>query len=201
MAFSTARDVAHYFLAAPGKVSSGEAITNLKLQKLCYYAQGLALARLDKPLFFDDIQHWHHGPVVPTLWREYKEFRATPIPPPPHPVNLNRFDTETRSVLDSVIGIYGALSAWELRDMTHAELPWKDSPEGSPITHSKIRAYFQTLEEDLTSSSGENAKNLPLGLQVANDAKFMDLTEKGLDDLAMGRHSSIKDVRRSLGNV
>ena len=201
MAFLSARDVAHYFLTAQGKVSSGEAITNLKLQKLCYYAQGLALARFGRPLFFDDIQHWQHGPVVPALWREYQEFRTAPIPPPTHPLSLNRFDAETRSVLDSVIGIYGALSAWELRNMTHAEPPWKDSPEGAPIPHSKIRAYFQTLEEDMNSSSGENAQNLPLVLQVANDAKFMELTEKGLDDLAMGRHSSIKDFPRSLGNV
>ena len=201
MAFLSARDVAHYFLTAQGKVSSGEAITNLKLQKLCYYAQGLALARLGRPLFFDDIQHWQHGPVVPALWREYRGFRTTPIPSPDHPLDLARFDANTKSILDSVIGIYGSVSAWELRNMTHTEAPWNDSPEGAPIPHSKMRAYFQALAENILSSTGEDAKNLPLALQVANDAKFMELTENGLDDLAMGRYSSITDVRRSLGNI
>lgn len=38
-------------------------ISNLKLQKLLYYAQGSFLSIYDKPLFEDPIEAWRHGPV------------------------------------------------------------------------------------------------------------------------------------------
>jgi|RhiMetdeSRZDD1v2_1073273.scaffolds.fasta_scaffold49801_2 hypothetical protein len=43
-------DVAQYFLAK-ADADAGDLMSNLKLQKLVYYAQGFALALLDKPFF------------------------------------------------------------------------------------------------------------------------------------------------------
>ena len=45
-----AEDVARYFLANQD-TEHGEPISHLKIQKLCYYAQGIALAILEQPLF------------------------------------------------------------------------------------------------------------------------------------------------------
>jgi uncharacterized phage-associated protein len=42
----------------------GDVISNLKLQKLLYYAQGFYLAIYGKALFEEDIVAWEHGPVV-----------------------------------------------------------------------------------------------------------------------------------------
>jgi uncharacterized phage-associated protein len=64
----TAKQVAEFFLAKTDE-DEGDLISNLKLQKLCYYAQGLALAVRDQPLFPEPIEAWLHGPVVPTLYR------------------------------------------------------------------------------------------------------------------------------------
>ena len=59
-----------------------EPISNMKLQKLCYYAQGLSLARLQRPLFKGQIKAWEHGPFIPALWHKYKEswYYSIPIP-------------------------------------------------------------------------------------------------------------------------
>ena len=50
-----------------------ENISNLKLQKLCYYAQGLCLAGFTTGALFDeDIVAWQHGPVIRELWDTYR---------------------------------------------------------------------------------------------------------------------------------
>lgn len=51
----------------------------LKLQKLLYLAQGFSYAFNDKPLFDDDIEAWVHGPVVPIVYNEYKEYKYNPV--------------------------------------------------------------------------------------------------------------------------
>jgi len=52
----SAHDVAEFFLS-PVAEEEGEKITNLKLQKLLYYAQGYSLAILGRPLFADKIEN------------------------------------------------------------------------------------------------------------------------------------------------
>ena len=45
----TARDVAEYYLCCSTDKESGDLVSNLKLQKLVYYAQGIHLAAKGKP--------------------------------------------------------------------------------------------------------------------------------------------------------
>src|SRR5262245_10857739 len=52
----------------------GESLTNMKLQKLCYYAQGLFLAEQGNPLFPEDFQAWNYGPVCPSLYQRFRRF-------------------------------------------------------------------------------------------------------------------------------
>ena len=79
----TASQVAKWFLAHNRMVmidEGGENISNLKLQKLLYYAQGSFLAVTDKPLFEDNIVAWCHGPVVESVYHEYKSNGSNGIP-------------------------------------------------------------------------------------------------------------------------
>ncbi|MGA8142178.1 MAG: type II toxin-antitoxin system antitoxin SocA domain-containing protein, partial [Desulfobaccales bacterium] len=73
-------DVAKYFLSLTDE-ESGELISNLKLQKLVYYAQGFHLVFYDTPLFSERIEAWTYGPVVPDLYHEYKSHGPCSIPP------------------------------------------------------------------------------------------------------------------------
>ena len=187
-------DVAHYFLANQD-TGHGEPISHLKIQKLCYYAQGISLAILEKPLFFEDIEHWTHGPVVPTLYRKYRSYVAGPIPPPEN-LNLKLYSRETIDLLDKVYQLYGQDSAWELRNQTHEESPWINTPDGCAITHQEIRTYFQSLAalyEDFGDSDREVLRHLPENPQVVKDLK------RGINAFKSGQMVAWDEVKEELG--
>ena len=96
-------DVAQYFLAKADE-DAGDLMSNLKLQKLVYYAQGFALVLWDKSLFPERIEAWIHGPVVPALYREYKSYGAEAIPSP-RELDFSKYDQETRDLLDEVYAV------------------------------------------------------------------------------------------------
>jgi len=67
----TCFDVANYFLKRQDP-DAGDLMSNLKLQKLVYYAQGFHLAMENSPLFNEPIEAWEHGPVCVPLYHKYK---------------------------------------------------------------------------------------------------------------------------------
>ena len=75
-----AADIAEYFLWKAHEEGQ-ELLSNMKLQKLLYYAQGLHLALGFGPLFDDEIQAWTYGPVVADVYHEYKEYGSGGISP------------------------------------------------------------------------------------------------------------------------
>ncbi|MDF5723944.1 MAG: DUF4065 domain-containing protein [Rhizonema sp. PD37] len=136
-------DVAKYFLAQTDE-DAGDLISNLKLQKLLYYAQGFHLALYDEPLFTESVEAWTHGPVVPELYHAYKHYGSSSIPIPDD-LDFSKYDERTRELLDEVYCVYGQFSAWKLRNMTHDEEPWKDAHEGNMIiTPQTMKQYFKT---------------------------------------------------------
>ena len=147
----TALDVAAYFLHKADADDAGDLISNLKLQKLLYYAQGSFLAVTKHPLFEDEIEAWFHGPVVPNVYQAYKQHKNKPIPAPSdsdYAASFKKFDSKQLELLDEVYTVFGQYSAWRLRDMTHQEAPWKEhenNVECTPtITHTSIKRYFET---------------------------------------------------------
>ncbi len=142
----TAKDVADYFLAAVEE-EYGDNITNLKLQKLVYYAQGFRLAMTGEPLFEDEIVAWAHGPVVLSLYDEFKHHGANAIPRP-DAIDDSKYDEDVRKLLDEVAEVYGQFSASKLRAMTHEEPPWAQTTTGDVISYDRMRAYFRTLLVD-----------------------------------------------------
>jgi uncharacterized phage-associated protein len=112
----TAHEIAKYFVSLVDE-EAGDSISNLKLQKLLYYAQGANLALRDEPLFPEAIKAWVHGPVVPQVYHEYKQYGAGPIPV--EQVNLESYAPAIREVLDEVNAVYGQFTAAKLRSMTH----------------------------------------------------------------------------------
>ena len=138
----TAREIAGYFLAnVPDHV--GDNLSNLKLQKLLYYAQGGHLALFGEPLFDDAIEAWTHGPVVPSLYHELKAYGAGALPVPDE-FDFSTFDEQTRGLLDEIFAVYGQYSAWKLADMTHEEFPCSATPRGAVIPLSLMQDYFKT---------------------------------------------------------
>ena len=146
----TCFDVANYFLSLANE-ENGDLISNLKIQKLVYYAQGFSLAIHNKPLFKEDIQAWPHGPVIPKLYDKYKSYGSGALPTTNLNIDFSKYSSNTIELLDEIYDMYGQFSAWKLRNMTHEEMPWLSTFENgksNKITHKKLTEYFLTQIED-----------------------------------------------------
>jgi uncharacterized phage-associated protein len=139
---ATALDVAKYFLTL-AEPDEGDVVTHLKLQKLCYYAQGSALVVLNRPLFNEDILAWDHGPVIRSVFDAYRAHGSDPIPLPEN-FDAAVLTDEERELLNEVWDVYGQFSAWKLRNMTHNEPPWANTPRNEVITPEALRTFFLT---------------------------------------------------------
>jgi uncharacterized phage-associated protein len=149
-----AEAVAEFFLNSVDE-SSGDGMTNLRLQKLVYYAQGWHLALLDEPLFPEDIQAWEHGPVVRPVYNKYKRYGWKQIPRPNNTGELS-LRVDSKDVLVQVWDTYSQFSAKHLENMTHGEQPWLEAREGCAdlesssaiISWDAMRDYFRSVMND-----------------------------------------------------
>lgn len=126
----------------------GDLISNLKLQKLLYYAQAWHLAIHNKELFPEDFKAWVHGPVVPSVYHAFKEFGCGPILRQPTAVVTGpKFEAH----LAEVMGAYGGLSGFDLERLTHSESPWRnargdlppDQPSSVVISKKDMKQYYK----------------------------------------------------------
>lgn len=122
--------IANYLLALAQ--AAGQAVSPMKLQKLVYYAHGWYAGYTGKPLIDEPVEAWQYGPVIPSLYHEFKRFGAGSISgkatdvtgcelyevPPPD-------DPEIRKFLENIWTSYGQFTGLRLSEMTHApDGPW-----------------------------------------------------------------------------
>lgn len=121
-------------------VSQLPGITHLKLQKLCFYCYGYltAVAQIEEVPF----EAWQHGPVSRTVWERFKGFGALPVTT--ESTAERSWSSAQLQVLGDVLALYGGLSAWQLRELSHAEEPWEKAyrSETLVIPDDAIRAHF-----------------------------------------------------------
>jgi uncharacterized phage-associated protein len=143
MALATANLVAECIISLSH--AKHNPVSNLKLQKLLYYSQAWHLALFGEPLFDEDIEAWVHGPVVPEIFRRYRDCKWSPIP------SLGVDNAcQFRPHLEEVWRVYGRFSAFDLERLTHSEDPWKmarkglapDESSNNIITKSSMRDYY-----------------------------------------------------------
>lgn len=125
MAETSARNVADFIIAFSHE--HGDPVSNLKLQKLLYYAQAWYLALFDKALFDERIEAWIHGPVVPSVYAQFRQWAWQPIE---CDAQSPEFDQAVKAHLNEVMDVYGQMSAYSLERLTHEEEPWKNARNG-----------------------------------------------------------------------
>lgn len=121
MAASTANGVADYLLWFANE--HGDLLTPLKLQKLMFYADAWHMVLHEgEELVPGAFEAWVHGPVHRATYNRFSAYRWNPIPcetqKPQLPEKVTTF-------LDSVYGVFGGFSGYELEQLTHQETPWK----------------------------------------------------------------------------
>jgi uncharacterized phage-associated protein len=143
MSMVSARNVTDYFLSLCSP-EAGDTISNLKMQKLLYYAQGFHLAVYNEPLFQEKIIAWQYGPVVEEVYGDYSEYSDGAIPKPRR-INIKALDDNKRELLKEVYLVYGQFSALRLMQLTHNEPPWNHTKIGDEINLEIMKEYFKTL--------------------------------------------------------
>lgn len=128
----------------------GELLTQLKLQKLCYYSQAWWLALHGEPLIDEDFQAWVHGPVLPSQYVRFRQYRWQPIDAA---VTRPDFGKDIRDHLEEVIEVFGVETAVALERMTHEEAPWLEARGDTPphvacskvISKASMQAFYAAL--------------------------------------------------------
>jgi uncharacterized phage-associated protein len=159
-----AKAIANEFLKLARK--EGRTLTQMQLQKLVYFAYGWYLAITGQRLIDERIEAWQWGPVIPSIYKEFRRFGSSPVTDQAKKVmfrdgkaglfpvsvqsdNPNE-DAFALKVIKRVWDIYGKYSASALSNMTHApNSPWtrKSDKEikGTDIPDQLILEYFREL--------------------------------------------------------
>lgn len=164
-----ANAVANYFLELAEEAEAS--ISPMKLQKMVYFAHGWCLALLDELLVDEQIEAWRFGPVIRSLYGQFKHFGNMPITERAKlykllPGEKFRLKVTTpaipdspeaapvRDLLDRVWEVYSPFTAIQLSNMTHQQgTPWRqvmdahngEPPKGTDIPAKWIRGYFAAM--------------------------------------------------------
>ena len=124
----SANFIASYLVKMFNRMDEND-LTNLKLQKLLYFAQRTYLKKYNKILFEDKIEAWKYGPVVNSVYTIYSSCGSSPITNLDIPSEYEKdiLPDEVEDHLDYVIRKYGIYSASHLVDKTHHEAPWVEN--------------------------------------------------------------------------
>lgn len=144
-----ALSVAHYIIDYCNE--RGRGISNLKLQKILYFVQAEFLVSTpnNTPCFKDRIEAWDFGPVVPTVYHQYKLFGSAIIPAKMNDVLVPYYEDialEDQLLIDSIVDDASRYTASQLVQITHNQAPWKKAYRrgyNNEITNRSILEYFR----------------------------------------------------------
>ncbi|RKV95130.1 MAG: DUF4065 domain-containing protein [Candidatus Saccharimonas sp.] len=143
-----ANKIAAYFVKLSNAKEEND-LTNLKLQKILYFAQGVWLGenKGKNELFSDEIEAWKLGPVVREVYSEYAVCGASPITELdiPEAIAGDNLSSEIKDFLDKIWDEYGKFSASYLVSLTHQQTPWiKNYKEDQKLIISKydLASFF-----------------------------------------------------------
>lgn len=141
-------------------------ITPMQVQKLVYFAHGMSLATLHRPLVADVFEAWRFGPVARPLYEALRQYGGTPIQrliergdgspfsaePDEEPVvaSADLAPSQVR-LIDRIDSRFGSLPAFRLSALTHeAGSPWANvyrdgAGQNNPIPNDALGDYFSRL--------------------------------------------------------
>ena len=161
----SAKSIANEFLNLAEE--KGEGLSPMKLQKLVYYAHGWYVGMTGKRLINEEIEAWKFGPVIPSLYQEFKKYGSSPIEEKATEiVGFKIINVELESPKDDAIkkfvknvwNAYGKFTAITLSEMTHTlNSPWDKTIKASATINRDIPFEFILSH---FKQAAENLKNM-----------------------------------------
>ena len=138
---------------------AGVAISPMKIQKLVYFAHGWHLAINGTPLINAPIHAWRYGPVIESLYGQFRDFgndaitrRAVGVRGLPdgnielYEPTISPTDYDRSKLVQRIWEVYGDYTAIQLSNMTHEpRTPWHQVTTRYPLS-SRVRV---TIPDDL----------------------------------------------------
>lgn len=184
-------DVANYFLVLVDR-EAGDTLTQLKLQKLIYFAQGISLALLKKPLFDEAIEAWEHGPVVRSLRKAFGNLKDGPIPLPGE-MDFDIYTNRQKALIYKIYTTYGEHSASFLRNLSHTHSIWQQAlrnPKNQIIEKDKIQKFFESEVKELDDFLSITKEDI-VNIENAEDQWWMNY------DCGVPSHDVTKEILES----
>lgn len=141
--------------------SKGVSVSPKKLQKLVYYVEAWHLVYFDSELIEENFEAWVHGPVVPELYQDLKQFGYNNLKVINDELDSseerikkvakdNNLTDDQMELIFSVLNKYGTLSSFELEMLTHSEQPWIEARKDIPpherctniISKSRMKEFY-----------------------------------------------------------
>ena len=131
-------------------------ISNLKLQKILYYAYGANLVLNPEEILTEGPQAWHYGPVFPSVYHAFKRYGSgyitiradIPLMGLHEIMGHVTHGSKLDQILSKVFEVYGKIDDFELVQLTHQKgSPWakvyEPQKKNKPIPHKIIEDYFR----------------------------------------------------------
>ena len=150
-----ARTIANWFVDYAKK--RGESMPITKLLKLIYISHGWCLAIHGKPLYWDDTEAWRFGPVIPSVYNDFKLKRGE-VKDSVADSGLPISDAD-KDLLKQAYDIYANYSTEHLSNLTHIDDgPWdltiKNDGWRASIPDELIKLHYdQKLEKAQNSNN------------------------------------------------
>ena len=155
-------------LAVAKYILSLQPMTNLRLQKTLYFIQVAFLLTRERGIFDDEIEAWQYGPVVPSVYNEYKyssrniltynremeielfeTFRNLGITNENIIEEVDRLDRDFESVdlIQEMLGRLENFTDWQLVEKTHTYAIWQEhfNNSNNVMTEQEILNYHRSI--------------------------------------------------------
>lgn len=144
------------FVLAEKAVRENYPVTQMKLQRMVYFAHGYHLAKYKKPLVNEVFQAWKFGPVLPSMYRTYVLYGPNPIfdtrkvEAGEKLLDLSQLDAKAQDAINTTWKFThrlpaSQLSAWAKKP----DSPWAKTylfdTESMPMDNQVISEYFSKM--------------------------------------------------------
>lgn len=129
-------------------------VSPMKLQKLLYFVYRDYLKKTGEPLFSERFEAWPYGPVLPSIYDEFKSFHGKPI------TKFAKNADGSASIISSTASgaqgvVYSIASVWEkYKNYSGIDL--------SCITHRKGSAWYMASARHELMLDSEEIKEEPV---------------------------------------
>lgn len=125
-------------------------ISNLKLQKILYFVQAEFLVTKNKPCFYEDIEAWDFGPVIPVVYHKYEIFGSANFPYNIDCTINTIIANKDIELINEIIDITAPYSSPQLVSVTQKQSPWLQAyytlTHNHIISNESIKEFFNEKE-------------------------------------------------------